>query len=45
MRALDLQFQQVTITDEEEMTDSDSDGPHEQEIVEFEMIGNRHPNQ
>lgn len=31
--------------DEEEMTDSDSDGPHEQEIVEFELIGNRHPNQ
>ncbi|XP_064101453.1 MPN domain-containing protein CG4751-like isoform X2 [Macrobrachium nipponense] len=30
--------------DEEEMTDSDSDGPHEQEIVEFELIGNRHPN-
>lgn len=26
------------------MTDSDSDGPHEQEIVEFELIGNRHPN-
>ncbi|KAK7027370.1 hypothetical protein SK128_009135, partial [Halocaridina rubra] len=30
--------------DEEEMTDSDSEGPHEQEIVEFELIGNRHPN-
>ncbi|KAK3850924.1 hypothetical protein Pcinc_042394 [Petrolisthes cinctipes] len=30
--------------DDEEMTDSESDGPHEQEIVEFELIGNRHPN-
>ncbi|XP_076046051.1 MPN domain-containing protein-like isoform X3 [Oratosquilla oratoria] len=30
--------------DEDDLSDSESDAHHEQEIVEFELIGNRHPN-